>query len=297
MRHVRGPAVPEEQVPVLSDDELRRLLKACEGSELAEWRDTALVMFRLDTGVRRGECAGMEVADVDLRTKTAHVLGKGRRPRGVAFGVKTARALDRYIRAATATPRRTHPTSGSASEASSRPTGSPGPRAPRRRGRHRGGLHAHRFRHTFAHTWLAEGGNEGDSWPSPAGAHDRCSPGTPPRPLPNEPGRRTAGFRLATALAGSGGLQGGTAHPCASRGHPRPPPRGYRVGTRPLVPTPGTLGVAPSEAPDYASSGRRRSRGRVVARKRLTRERRRDRSRDMPARAPSTAAASSTRSR
>jgi integrase len=127
MRHVRGPAVPEEQVPVLSDDELRRLLKACEGSELAEWRDTALVMFRLDTGVRRGECAGMEVADVDLRTKTAHVLGKGRRPRGVAFGVKTARALDRYIRAATATPRRTHPTSGSASEASSPPTGSARP--------------------------------------------------------------------------------------------------------------------------------------------------------------------------
>lgn len=34
-----------------------------------------------------------------LRSKTAHVIGKGQLPRTVAFGAKTARALDRYRRA------------------------------------------------------------------------------------------------------------------------------------------------------------------------------------------------------
>jgi site-specific recombinase XerD len=163
MRNMKGPTIPEQQVPVLSDAELRRLLKACEGPDFTERRDTALVLFLLDTGVRRGECAGLTVENVDLRAKVATVVGKGRRPRTVAFGAKTARALDRYLRA-----RRRHPACddldcfwlgqrGRLSADGIR-------QALERRGAAAGidGLHAHRFRHTFAHSWLAEGGNEGD---------------------------------------------------------------------------------------------------------------------------------------
>jgi len=42
----------------------------------------------------------MTLTDVDLGAKVAFVVGKGRRPRAVTFGVKTARALDRYLRQA-----------------------------------------------------------------------------------------------------------------------------------------------------------------------------------------------------
>ncbi len=37
---------------MLSDTALRRLLKACEGPDFTERRDTALVLFLLDTSVR-----------------------------------------------------------------------------------------------------------------------------------------------------------------------------------------------------------------------------------------------------
>lgn len=83
---------------MLSDEELARLLKSCKGTDFADRRDMALILFLPDTGVRRGEFAAMTVDAVDLGSKTAHVVGKGRRPRTVAFGAKTARALDRYLR-------------------------------------------------------------------------------------------------------------------------------------------------------------------------------------------------------
>jgi len=39
MANMRPPRVPEEPPPVLSDDDLRRLLKACEGTAFAERLD------------------------------------------------------------------------------------------------------------------------------------------------------------------------------------------------------------------------------------------------------------------
>jgi site-specific recombinase XerD len=38
MAKMKPPKVPEQQVPVLSDDELRALLKACDGREFEERR-------------------------------------------------------------------------------------------------------------------------------------------------------------------------------------------------------------------------------------------------------------------
>ena len=49
--------------------------------------------------------------DLDLDDQVAIVLGKGRRPRAVPFGRKTALALDRYLRMRASHP---FPTSGSA---------------------------------------------------------------------------------------------------------------------------------------------------------------------------------------
>jgi site-specific recombinase XerC len=48
--------------------------------------------------MRRAECVGMTLADVDLDQRIVWVLGKGRRPRALPIGRKTAQALDRYLR-------------------------------------------------------------------------------------------------------------------------------------------------------------------------------------------------------
>jgi len=71
---------------------------ACAGKHFEGRRDTAIVMFLLDTGARRAELVGLRLADLDLDLDVAIVLGKGRRERALPFGRKTAVALDRYLR-------------------------------------------------------------------------------------------------------------------------------------------------------------------------------------------------------
>jgi site-specific recombinase XerD len=49
MTRMRPPIVPEQPVPVVPEDGLRWLLAACAGKDFEARRDTAIVMFLLDT--------------------------------------------------------------------------------------------------------------------------------------------------------------------------------------------------------------------------------------------------------
>jgi site-specific recombinase XerD len=159
---MRPPLVPVQPPPVLTDDQLRALLRATEGTDLEARRDHALLRLLVDTGMRRAECAGLRVADVDFDHDVAIVMGKGRRARACPFGRKTAQALDRYLRV-----RRTHPQADSEALW----LGKKGPLTDsgilqiiRRRGHQAGVEHiyVHLLRHTFAHQMLADGMQEGD---------------------------------------------------------------------------------------------------------------------------------------
>jgi integrase/recombinase XerC len=78
------PQIPDEPPPVLTDDELRRLLKSCEGQDFTDRRDAAILRLLLDTGVRVAEATGIMLpGDLDLDDQVVIVLGKGRRPRAV----------------------------------------------------------------------------------------------------------------------------------------------------------------------------------------------------------------------
>lgn len=163
MRNMSPPKVPESPPDVLADDALRDLLKACEGPTFDDRRDAALVRVFIDTGARLSEVAGLRVDDVDLDGLTLLLTQtKGRSPRHVGIGNRTAKAIDRYFRS-----RRGHPdahldalwlgTRGALTPSGVR-------QVTRRRAKQAGlaHLHPHQFRHTFAHQWLAEGGAEGD---------------------------------------------------------------------------------------------------------------------------------------
>jgi integrase len=65
-----------------------RLRKTCEGRDFTSRRDSALILLLVDTGMRRAECAGMTLEDVDLDQRIVWVLGKGRRPRALPIGRK-----------------------------------------------------------------------------------------------------------------------------------------------------------------------------------------------------------------
>jgi integrase len=98
MARMRPPLVPEQPVPVIAPDGLRRMLKACQGKGFEARRDTALIMLLLDTGTRRDELMSRLVTDLDQDLDVLLVLGKGRREHALPYGHKTALALDRYLR-------------------------------------------------------------------------------------------------------------------------------------------------------------------------------------------------------
>jgi site-specific recombinase XerD len=162
MAKMRPPAVPEQPVPVLGEQQLRTLFAVCAGKDFDARRDTALLMMLLDAGPRRSELLGMRLDDIDPEYGVVIVRGKGRRQRALPYGNKTAMALDRYLRT-----RSRH----RLSHLDALWLGLRGPLTTSglrdlldRRARQAGipDLHPHMFRHTFAHAWLSAGGNETD---------------------------------------------------------------------------------------------------------------------------------------
>jgi len=161
MVRLRAPRIPETPVQVLTDAEIRSLLATCSGNGFFARRDHAILRLFADTGMRRGELVGLRLEDVDLDEKVAYVVGKGRRPRAVPFGNKTALALDRYLRLRGRHPHGGEPWLWVGNRGRLTEDGVAG--MVRARGRKVGlQVHPHQLRHTFAHAWLSAGGNEGD---------------------------------------------------------------------------------------------------------------------------------------
>lgn len=162
MTKMRPPKVPEEIVGVLTEDQLRRLLATCEGATLVERRDQAILRLLVDCGGRRAGIAGLGVADVNLEQRTAIIKLKGGDPLIVPFGVKTARAIDRYLRVRLRHPQAALPWLWLGKRGRFGASGIA--QMVRARGEQVGitNLHPHQFRHTFAHRFLAAGGSEGD---------------------------------------------------------------------------------------------------------------------------------------
>jgi len=156
------PREPDAEVPVLADEDIRRLLAACEGRDFAALRDRAVVLVLVDTGLRLGELVGLRVEDWDRRADVLYVSGKTG-PRAVALSPGVGEALARYVRARNRRPDaerwpdlwlgRFRPLTGSGvAQLLARRCKAAG--LPR--------INPHRFRHTWAHNFRAAGGSEGD---------------------------------------------------------------------------------------------------------------------------------------
>jgi site-specific recombinase XerD len=181
---MKPPKVDQPLVPVLDDNQIRALIKACQPARAEERvglpslrhrRDEAIVRLLVETGLRASECLNLEVGDVDLSEGIVKVRrGKGGKGRSVPFGPKVAQSLDRYMRV-----RRLH-------KLAETPPLWLGDRG---RGIAYNGLywalnqradaagieefHPHMLRHTSTDRWLARGGSETGAmavhgWSSPA---------------------------------------------------------------------------------------------------------------------------------
>ncbi|MER7213529.1 tyrosine-type recombinase/integrase [Streptosporangium sp. NPDC000239] len=153
MLTLKPPTVPEKLVDVLRAEQLGLLLKNCQGRDFLSRRDLAIFYVFMDSGVRRAECAGLEVEHLDLDMREITVLGKGRRNRVVTIGRKATITLDRYLRARAKHAQAHLPALWLGEKGKGPLTGNGIYQMIDRRGDEAGiqGLHPHQLRHTWAH--------------------------------------------------------------------------------------------------------------------------------------------------
>lgn len=170
------PPVPEERAIVpLSQADVIAMLKACGSSRSytrpgkkecsnarpTATRDKALILLKLDTGIRVTELCRLRVEDLDLNNSRCKVFGKRSKERLLPLGRRCNRALWRYL-AARPDARPVDPVFV-AGGALIQPLNRWSVYKLIRRIGERAGItpnvHPHRFRHTFAISFLRNGGD------------------------------------------------------------------------------------------------------------------------------------------
>jgi site-specific recombinase XerD len=156
------PKVDRKVVHALSDEQLKALLKACQGKSLRDRRDEAIVRLMMETGLRASEVIGMQTSDLDLERGLLTVRrGKGGKGRVAPISAQAAAAVDRYLRV-----RRTHRLADTGSlwvGTGGKTFGYYGLRESlleRAKLARINGFHLHLLRHTAATRWLRAGGSE-----------------------------------------------------------------------------------------------------------------------------------------
>jgi len=102
---------------VLTPEDVEAMLdhakqRAQESDDPLDTRDWAAAELLYATGMRVGELAGIDVADIDLAERLVRVMGKGSKERMVPFGVPAAHALAAWTDEGR--PRTVRPATGSA---------------------------------------------------------------------------------------------------------------------------------------------------------------------------------------
>lgn len=162
-----GLKAPKADVPVfqpLTEPQIQAMLARCDRKTFLGKRDEAILRLMFETVMRPGDVVALEVDDLDIKAGGGVIRrSKGGIGRPMAYGAKTAAALDRYLRA-----RRMHPFAHSKRLW----LGGQGREGFTYRALHKrlseiakaagvDDFHPHLTRHTGATRWLEKGGSEG----------------------------------------------------------------------------------------------------------------------------------------
>lgn len=89
---VKVPSVPKQRLPFLTADQVKTVLRTCD------LREKALILFMIDSGLRRQEVCNLNIGDVDPQTGAVRVIqGKGKKDRLAAIGSTTRHTLLAYL--------------------------------------------------------------------------------------------------------------------------------------------------------------------------------------------------------
>lgn len=95
--NIQKPRLPKKVIPVLSPDDIKKLMSACDKKFLGR-RNMAIVLTLLDSGMRLTELVNLKMSDVDIQNGLFRILGKGNKERIVRVGQITKKVLWDYIK-------------------------------------------------------------------------------------------------------------------------------------------------------------------------------------------------------
>jgi len=97
MERMKPPRVPKQVIQPFSQDDIRRMLVVLDEDSFRGYRNTAVILTFLDTGLRLSELATIQLTDIDFDNGIMKVMGKGRKERFVRVGKDAQKAILRYL--------------------------------------------------------------------------------------------------------------------------------------------------------------------------------------------------------
>jgi len=162
VRQVRPPKPQAPAIIPYAQTEMESILAAAK-VDSHPFRDTAIVLFLLDTGIRASELCHLVLKDVSLYSrKVIVVAGKGNKTRHLPFSIRTGEVIGEYLQARQVDITRKNWTKPLFTGRAGNPLTRSGlctmlnrlgeiSQIP--------GVHPHRFRHTFSINFLRNGGS------------------------------------------------------------------------------------------------------------------------------------------
>jgi integrase/recombinase XerC len=96
-REVSTPKQPKKLPPVVTYDDVERLLRGPRADHTFGARDLAMLELLYASGLRVSELVGLDVDNIHLGRRYVKVVGKGGKERVVPVGRVACRALERYL--------------------------------------------------------------------------------------------------------------------------------------------------------------------------------------------------------
>lgn len=87
----------EVLVVALTNDQVKRILKAADRSTFTGLRDYTMLLLMLETGMRLSELSGLKINDINFLEGTIKVFGKGARERVVPVQRRCKKQLKQYL--------------------------------------------------------------------------------------------------------------------------------------------------------------------------------------------------------
>jgi site-specific recombinase XerD len=94
---VKIPKPPRKIIPTFSNHQLQTLINVINTSTPEGYRDMAVILVLLDTGLRVSELTSLTLTDVRLAEGVLKVSGKGRKERLIPIGKASQRVLWNYV--------------------------------------------------------------------------------------------------------------------------------------------------------------------------------------------------------